>query len=251
MTCSLLVGVFTFSVLGCAGEVTSLPSVARLDMPKLQRDLCDRAGMPGDVPVHGDMFPCSQAKWVVWVSPTGSVGQAAIGVYDTTGRLLSWAETDPIIACQGLNIRGVGECVYVLESASGTGLRIRTTTLLSIDSLVPWLSLDTDIWEEGIEGRNLGRRVEHALVLTDLDKDGDEDIIDIEIARYGVELNQLLLDPPTTSSREFVFDHTENRFVAARGNSSHPASYKLLTSPATTAVGHTRGNGEFFISRAR
>jgi len=154
---------------------------------------------------------------VAWLSTSSPVGEGLVGCYDRKGKELGWRCTGPILSCKPVEIRGLGATILLVEAGTGTGQRTETVHLLSHSDLKRdiW-SGDVSDWQEGLEGRNEGHRLDSGIVFVDLNGDGTDEIVQFKSTRRGTSCEAMLLSDPKIECLAYHFDRRNDRFEAIK-----------------------------------
>jgi hypothetical protein len=154
---------------------------------------------------------------VVWLSTSSPVGEGLVGCYDRKGKELGWRCTGPILSCRPVEIKGLGATILLVEAGTGTGQRTETVHLLSHSDLKRdiW-SGDVSDWQEGLEGRNEGHRLDSSIVLMDLNGDGVDEIVQFKSTRRGTDFEAMLLSDPKMECLAYRYIHRTDRFEAIK-----------------------------------
>ncbi len=147
-------------------------------------------------------------RWIVWMSTGSPIGVGIIGVYSQDFQLMSVRETNPIEDIGLRRLKGIGETLIVREAtAVGTGLRKHRLYLFDIENLdKPFWSGEVESWLEGLDGRNQGHLIHHAVLLFDLDDDGTDELIDIISEQSGTDVDSFIFAERICGCKVFSFD---------------------------------------------
>lgn len=154
---------------------------------------------------------------VVWLSTSSPVGEGLVGCYDRKGKGLDWRCTGPILSCRPVEIKGLGATILLVEVGTGTGQRTETLHLLSHSDLNRdiW-SGDISDWQEGLEGKNEGHRLDSGIVFVDLNGDGIDEIVQFKSTRRGTNCEAMLLSDPKIECLAYHYDRPNDRFEAIK-----------------------------------
>lgn len=212
--------------------------VAQKPCSDLFSALRDRASRGDLVLTEQGAFECSVDNGdvlVAWVSTGSPIGEGVVGVFDQNHKLCDWKRTRAIRECRGLFVAGVGQTILVVEQGTGSGQRVETLTLLDASCL------DHNVWSDcvhsytdGLEGRNVGHRIDHSIILVDLDHNGIDELIDVASARLGTDIERMFLANPEVDCTVFCFDSQSRKFLR------RPNAGRLLVYPdPLTSVGQS------------
>lgn len=199
---------------GCSQPAKS-PGTAALTEDARQRVLADlnRREDFDDAATAFGVLALSNGGAVGWVSATSVQGDAFVASYDSRQKLRSSRRTLPLLSCTRLNIRGVGDSVVFVERASGTGLHGETLYIADPNDLVhDYWSGEVSWWEEGLEGRNAGRRSERGLFLADLNSDGVDEIVTCGISMPDVETEAMPSERTAATCEVWFFNAKTRRY---------------------------------------
>lgn len=157
--------------------------------------------------------PLEDGRALAWVSTDSPTGEAIIGVFDSELHLVNWRRTDPLTQGSAFQHRGLGQLICFIEQATGTGQRIETLHVVRAKNLVEdlWSGVVSS-WEDGVEGRNIGHKIDHCLVMMDVNRDGVDEIVGFGFTRKGTDMATMLLSCPTSTQSTYFYDKTIGRF---------------------------------------